>query len=613
MKTKNLILNQRILNQRLKNITFLIFIFILILINLPFLNAQTRATTFVSNSANWQDVYSVMQFANLNGGNSFFLVSTRHSTLLLNQLNKNNNIVIISSNQKPFVVGYKQVLESKGFEYVEELRLNNINLELGKRLPNSVIDFIIVDDSYGYNSISVAPYAALTHSYVLFANKKNINSVYDLLKSRTLNSILIYGQVDREVKEKLSEFKPEIINEQDRFLNNQKIVNKYQEYHKKINGDTKKQAILTNGEFIEQEIMTGVEPVIFIGRGNVPDQVKDYIKKSDISIGILIGNELIGSATFIRRELGISVFVKFAQSARQPTSTISPVEDLDRFYLPRYMLDLDIYKITYNRIQNRIELTYQNKVDLSAYLKGTITLRYGDNTQILGDEEALFIDKGQYKTIIYNKKSDGTPLDRMLGNISAEVFTIYGESKKALEYTLRKTLNVELSDVSDKSKIEFGKIMYDKRTGKFLVEIKNIGETDVFTSLEIFDLNINDELITIGNEKIIFIKKGSSVYIEIPIQMSEQDIANNPIIKIRAYYGEREKALVNIIEGEFKYDFTGILFMTGEIVKDIILYLPLIIIIILIILILGMKKKCPHCGTINKLRAKRCKKCDNEI
>ncbi|MEM2138540.1 MAG: hypothetical protein QXM96_00085 [Candidatus Woesearchaeota archaeon] len=592
----------------------IIFLLVVFLIYLKPLLAQSETKTYISNSANWQDVYSTMQFSVLSGGNSFFLVSTRHSTLLINQLNKNNKNIIVSSSQKPFVVGYKQVLESKGFENVEELKFNNINLELGKRLPNKVINFIVVDDSYGYNSISVAPYAALSSSYVLFANKKNIDQVYNFLKSRTVNTIIIYGQVDREVKDKLNEFNPEIINEQDRFLNNQKIVDKYQELHKKLYGETKKQAILTNGEFIEQEIMSGVEPVVFIGRGNVPDQVKEYIKKSDISIGILIGNELIGSATFVRRELGISVFVKFAQSARQPTSTISPVEDLDRFYLPRYMLELDIFKIVYNRIQNRIEITYQNKVDLSAYLKGTITLKYGENkenSQILGDEDSIFIDKGQYKTIIYTKKADGSPIDRMQGQIEADVFTIYGESKKSLEYTLRKTINVETSEISDNSKIEFGKVLYDKRSGKFLVEIKNLGN-DVFVFLEIFDLNINDELITIGS-RTVFIKKGQSLFIEVPIEMSETDLKNNPQINIRAYYGERERALVNIIEGKFSYNFTGFSFIAADIFKELIIYFPLIIIIILIILILGMKKKCPNCGTINKLRAKKCKKCSTEI
>ncbi len=595
-----------------KVILVLFFIFIL-----PFLYAQELPSTYVSNSADWQDVYSTLQYSGIMGSSGYFLVSTRHSTLLVNQLNKNNNIVIVSSSQKPYVIGYKSVLESRGFSNAEEIRANNVNLELGRRLPGEVRDFIIIDDSYGYNSISVAPYAAISKSYVLFANRRTINQIYDFLKSRTLNSVLIYGQVDREVKDRLSEFNPETINEGDRFLNNQKIVDKYQAIHKKQTGEPKKQAILTNGEFIEQEIMSGVEPVVFIGRANVPDQVKDYIKGSDIEIGILIGNELIGSATFMRRELGISVFVKFAQSSRQPTTAISPVEDLDRFYLPRYSLDLDIFELTYNRISNRIEVTYQNKVDLSAYLKGTITVRYDGGTQILGDEEPLFIDKSQFKTLSYDKKSDGTPLDKMQGNITAEIFTIYGESKKALEYTLRKTVEVKTVDITDNSKIEFGKVLYDKRSGKFLIEIKNTGSTDVFVDVEIIDLLINDELITVGGGQVIFIKKGESVFIEVIIAMTEQDLTNNPKIKIRAYYGERERTLVNVIEGEFSYGYTGLGYITGQIFKDlgkgVVLYLPLVIIILLLILIIGMKKKCPHCGEINNLRAKRCKKCDTEI
>jgi hypothetical protein len=523
----------------------------------------------------------------------------------------------MTSSDSPYVVGYKSVLESRGFESAQEVRSNNINLELARTLPPSVKDFVVIDDSYGYNAISVAPYAALSKSFVIFANKRNINLVYTYLNAKKPTSLILYGQLDREVKDRLSEFKPEIINEGDRFLNNQKIIDKYQEVHKRQTGEPKKQAILTNGEFIEQEIMSGVEPVVFIGRANVPDQVKKYIQSSDIDIGILIGNELIGSATFIRRELGISVFVKFAQSAREPTTTISPVEDLDRFYLPRYILDMDVFKLRYNRVSNKIEVTYQNKVDLSAFLKGTITLRSGDTTQILGDEEPVFIDKSEFKTLVYDKKADGGKLDPMQENITAELFTIYGDSKKSLEYTLRKTIEVEIVSIEDNSKIEFGKILYDKRSQKFLIEIRNIGPTDVFVNTELIDLLINDELTTVGAAKVLFLKKGESAFVEISVVMAEQDFANNPKIKIRSYYGERERSLVNIIDGEFEYGFTGFGYMTGEVFKEIgknaVLIAPVIIIILLLLLILGMKKKCPHCGEINKLRAKVCKKCGHEI
>jgi hypothetical protein len=599
----------------LRKYIILTLFFTLILVST--VSAQ-EAGTYISNSANWQDVYSVMQFAAVNGKTGYFLVSTRHSTLLINQLDKNTNYLVVSSSDNPFVVGYEAILESKDFTDVNEIRTRNVNLEMAGRLPNEINSFVVLDDSYGYNAISVAPYAALSDSYVIFANRRNINQVYNLLSTRNPDSIIIYGQVDREVKTRLEEFNPEVINEGDRFLNNQIIVDRYQALYEQKNGEPKRQAILTNGEFIEQEIMSGVEPVVFIGRANVPDQVADYIRESDIDIGILIGNELIGTATFIRRQLGISVFVKFAQSARAPSSTISPVEDLDRFYLPRYTLDLDIFEARYNQLSNQIEITYWNRVDLSTYLKGTITVRYDGGTQILGDEEAVFIDKLQFKTLIYDKKSDGEPLDAMQGgNITAEIFTLFGESPRSLEYTLRKTIEVDTVSILDNSKIEFGRILFDKRSGKFLIEIINTGDVDVFVDLELIDLLINDELITLGADELIFVEAGESKFIEVTTDMDEEDLNNNPRIRIRAYYGERERSLVKVLEGEFTYNYTGFWYNLGEFFKQllrgILLYLPLIIIVILLILIVGMKKKCPHCKEINNLRAKHCKKCGHKI
>jgi hypothetical protein len=589
------------------------FILLALLVLPIFAAAQT---TYISNSGNWQDVYSVMQYSALTGSTGYFLVSTRHSTLLINQIDRNADVTIVSSSDNPYVVGYKPILESRGFQSVEEIRAKSTNLDLAGRLPSDIRNFIILDDSYGYNAISVAPYATVSRSFVLFANRRNINQVAAFLNNRQVDGIILYGQVDREVKERLSSFDLEIINEQDRFLNNQRIVDKYQEIMRQ-QGGAKKQAILTNGEFIEQEIMSGLEPVVFIGRANVPDQVKEYIKGSDIDIGILIGNELVGSATFLRQELGISVFVKFAQSARAPTATISPVEDLDRFYLPRYVVDLDIYSIVYNRVANRIEVTYHNIVDLSAYLKGTITLRHDGGTQILGDEDSIYIDKSEYKTILYTKNSEGSPILPMQGTITADVFTIYGESKTSLEYTLRKTVEVEITDIMDSSRIEFGKVLYDRQSGKFLIEIRNIGDKDVFVNLELLDLMINDELVTLGADEIIFIRQGESAFITVTTGMDDQDLEANPRIRVRAYYGERERNLIYVLDGDFEYGFTGFGYMTGQVFQDIgknaVLFMPMIIILVLLILLLGMKKKCPNCGEINNLRAKKCKKCSHEI
>jgi hypothetical protein len=52
--------------------------------------------------------------------------------------------------------------------------------------------------------------------------------------------------------------------------------------------------------------MSGEYPTLFIGTNNVPDEIRNYIKSSNIEVGVLIGNELVGSATTVRRETGIS-------------------------------------------------------------------------------------------------------------------------------------------------------------------------------------------------------------------------------------------------------------------------------------------------------------------
>ena len=137
------------------------------------------------------------------------------------------------------------------------------------------------------------------------------------------------------------------------------------------------------------------------------------------------------------------------------------------------------------------------------------------------------------------------------------------------------------------------------------------------TGLEMIDLLINDQLVTLGADEIIFIEAGDSKFIEVTADLEDEDLEDNPRVKVRAYYGERERSLIHVIEGEFEYGFTGFGYIFGQIIRDIgknaLLYMPLIIIIVLLILILGMKKKCPHCKEVNNLRAKKCKRCHNAI
>jgi len=533
----------------------------------------------ITNSENWKDVYSTMLFSSLTGKAGSFLVSDKHSTIILGSIPKDTHVWTFSSIRTPFILGYPSLIESRGYVVVGS-DFDNFNQELGERAElDDVFNFIIIDDSYGYNAIAVAPYAVVSRSWVLFADRSNIDEVEDFLNARTVNDLLIYGQVDREVRDVLDQFDPEIINfDNDRFENNVEIVKRYMEI-----GDAK-QVILTNGEFIEREIMAGAEPVLFIGQNNVPDAIKEYIQNSKLEVGVLIGNELVGSATSIRRQIGISVFVKFAQGARQPGSAISQVEALDMYYLPTYNLNLELESGKYNKATNQLEITLRNTVDQVIYFKGTYSVDASDgSSQVVGDTDSVFIDGRSLKTMTY----DLSPLPE--GKIEADVFIIYGESKKALERIIDTRIEIETVSILDNCEIALNQLFYNKRANDFIVEIENIADVDCYVKAEAIDVIIDNQRTTLAQEDITKIAVGKKEKVKIDADLSDEDIEDNPRIKIRAHYGERSNNLIKIKEADLDLLLSALFF--GMTPGDLMFYALLIVIIILVSLIVYKRRK----------------------
>ncbi|MCP3686329.1 MAG: hypothetical protein GY861_27105 [bacterium] len=546
------------------------FLFLAIFI---FLLASTVAAEdpyqIIVNSADWRDVYSAMVYSQIIKVTPNFLVSDRHGPLILNSIPKENHIWALSSKSVPYIVGYEGIISGKGYS-VEEFTYDNMNLELAEDLPD-VNNFIVIDDSYGYNAIAVAPYARITDAYVFFADATNIDDVDDILADRTINELIIFGHVDREVRDTLAKYGPEIINEGgDRFSNNVEIVKKYQA---KSDG---KQVILTNGEFIEKEIMSGKEPVLFIGSNNVPDQIGNYIRGSNIEVGVLIGNELVGTATFIRRQVGISVFVKFAQGSRAPQGSISQVEALDMFYLPVYTLNLELDSIQYNQATNKLEVTVRNTEEQAIYFKGTYTLNEeGGVTQSVGDDAAVFIDGNSLKTVTYDVEQMAD------GKIAADIFIIYGESSGSMEKEIRgKAVFVETVKILDNAEIQINSVEYKNKF--FYVEIENIGDVKTYVDLEVIDVLIAGEPFTYGLAKVSDLDVGEikKLRVKADPELEDEDFEDNELVKIKAYYGERENSLIKILQAELPL----------EVVKfgaaDIAVYGLAVLIILLIILII---------------------------
>ena len=149
-------------------------IFVIFVLALVQFGSAIDYTHVVTNSENWIDVYSGLHYATLEGVSSDFLTSSNHGSILLDSISKEKSILVLTSRDEPYVFNYPDLIISEGFKGADEIISKNLNLELIDELLD-IQNFVIVDDSYGYNAISVAPYAAISKSYVLFANKQNIN------------------------------------------------------------------------------------------------------------------------------------------------------------------------------------------------------------------------------------------------------------------------------------------------------------------------------------------------------------------------------------------------------------------------------------------------------
>jgi hypothetical protein len=193
---------------------------VLLLIYFTAGNAIAATDQVVVNSADWQDVYSGALYAGLEGIPAKFLVTSEQAPFLITTLERSRrNILLIESSTNPFAFGYKSSLGAANFN-VEEINNSGIssNIDLAKRTKTN--KFIVLDDAYGYNAISVAPFAVKNKYFVLLANNKNADEIYSFLRSNQVEKLIIYGYLENDLKQKLAEFNPEVINKGNRFDNN---------------------------------------------------------------------------------------------------------------------------------------------------------------------------------------------------------------------------------------------------------------------------------------------------------------------------------------------------------------------------------------------------------
>ncbi|MEA1895383.1 MAG: hypothetical protein U9N36_09330 [Euryarchaeota archaeon] len=495
----------------------------------------------VINSGDWRDVYSSMIYANLRGMPSQFITDAPHATALPNYLSKNQDILLVESETSPFFANYEGTLTTEGFTVSGTYKSPNgrdANLHFIGELPD-ITNFIVLDETYGYNAISVAPYAVKSRSWVLFADHDNIDEISGFLNGRTVDNLLIYGRVDQQVNDSLSRYSPEIIDYGDRFDNNIEITKKYQDMSEVS------QIVFTNGEFIENEIMSGREPVLFIGTNVIPEQTVNYLNEIGIGTGVVIGNTLTDAANMITARTDMHVFIKFGQGRGTGSgAAFNLVETLDEFPLPKYDLVMSVVSADYNQGTGGLEIAYKNDANIDIFSKSAVSVLV-DGTQVatVGDEDAIIIIEGTTSGVSYDCPELAAHPSLETANITAEAYTVFGESPRSLNRLLQQTLRVGIITFVDKSSVDATKVLYTKKTERLSVTITNTGDAPCYVR--------PDVMLRIGGRKQsynvvddpLYLPAGGSESPSCRIDMTDADIADNQIVPVHVSYGARDKML----------------------------------------------------------------------
>ena len=490
---------------------------IALIVLLPVVSAQV-----VVNSDDWRDVYSGLQHASITDQRGHFITDTQQAGRVLARLNPDEPVLLITGNTQ-LMPGFRNLLSSRGFT-VEEIRSTNplrTNEELVLRAdPEHVI---IIGDAYGFNAVSVGTYATARGAGVLFASSQTAS----VLNQLSVQSVLVYGHIPSSLLESFELQVTDTINNQDRFDDNFALVERYlQEFPTQV-------ILLANGEIIEDQLISGSSPTLFIGRQTVPSRVTDMILSQDVRTAVLIGNALAPNANVIKDRTGISIFIKFAQGRDQQQFA------LDLFSVPIPNPLIQVASAEFDPTRQSLLVTYQNPGEIATFFSASLT-----SGQTVEDAQPVFIEAGSYKTQQYALSAIDGPL----------AYTIlFGASPRTLDLIVQGSVPVSTVEIDDQSEIRVVRARYDTRTESFIVDIENTGSVPVFVLTEAVDVRVGNERARVGSE-VVRIPVGQTRQSELFVELTERDLERNFELSLEVFYGQREFSLVQFRRATLGFD-----------------------------------------------------------
>jgi len=498
------------IDKRLRYKFAVVFIFLFLMINLSY------STVIIINSQDWRDVYHGLMYGRMTNASKilFFVHPSQYATMHL-RVPRGEDILLFESVDKPFVDNYASILSSKGFTNITVRPIKDptdFSISLAKDL--NIRKFIVIGDEVGYPSVSVAPYALATDSWVLFVNERNIDQITSFLSQVHPVYVMVYGTMPPSVEDQLQSYTTERINRGSRFDNNLEIVKKMTQLN-----PSNKQLTLTNGEFLEESLFDPKYPVLLIGRERTPDQVITFLKSSNYTYATLIGQELFDVARKLKDDTPLEhVFVKYGKALvgyNDKGEMIKTLVDLDKFPVPVYDLRLAVENVRYNVFDHKLYVTYHNLGNSTVFFRSNIIVKGAGSDEMItvSDDSAKMILPHRYYYERYDV--DLRDLIDKFDELSLEMTTLYGEDYNALNLVLHTNIDhLTIFKFEDNSNITIGNVYYVYSDKQFYVEVKNNWDQTSYVRLDL-TYTINGQNRTISSD-IIEVPGGQTLNITLP-------------------------------------------------------------------------------------------------
>lgn len=498
----------------------------------------SHAENYVAiNSYDGRDVLSGIFYANVKGYDVKFMPSQGGDPVLLAaKIGAGHDILLIQSEEVPVSIQFKQALEQINNTVTVYSSTDGGETNLDLALRSGTNKFIVVESAFSDSALSAIPYAKLKGAYIIMANSDNIDEVENIVQNA--EELILYGYVDSEVEDALSEYDPIRIGKgEDRYEDNVAMADIIMDEY------DKKDIFMVEGTFIEDGIVTSSLPIVFSGR-IVPQITYNFIKQKtandELDTVYLLGGTQITNAvknmrSQIKSELGINtsfgIWMRFAQFIPGETGMMT----LDLFYLPAYIPELEITEVVYNTATEKMMISVDNAGMGPAYYVTEIHILVdGEEYKVFGDDTAELIEYGDTVGLEY-------PLDLSEieeGEVTAVVIVKYGSSKYTLEeYTdyVGGLVEIEYLDQSD---ITAREARYDTSKEILYLSIKNNKEEIAYVSPSV-KLVIDGEPVTLRGPKNEPLEGNSIAIVEFPVVLSSEDLSANDEVTVNLKYGGR--------------------------------------------------------------------------